>query len=174
MKSFFISVLIGTVITMNLFSQNQGQITIRKEGRKTTYEKNGKLLNNMELAAALKLNDASRKEFRKSEALSTTGAVFVITGFVSTCTAVVFSGLSIITAINDNHDKSSQYLADAGIILLSGLGLMTVGCVFGVSSVHHKTTSINNFNNGLNTGRRDKATIIVGLTGKGVGMRIKF
>jgi hypothetical protein len=51
---------------------------------------------------------------------------------------------------------------------------MTVGFVFGVSSVHHKTNSIYNYNNGLSTGRKDKATIIAGFTGKGVGMWVRF
>jgi hypothetical protein len=174
MKSFFTSVLIITLVTVNLRLQGQGSIIIGKVGKRTTYSQNGKILNHQELGEILKINPASVKEYKKCEAFSTTGAVFVLTGLVSTCTGVVFTGLSIVASINDNHDESSRYLTSAGITLLSGLGLITVGAVVGSRSTYHKKNSVNDYNNSLKTGRIENTSVFVGFTGNGVGVRVRF
>jgi hypothetical protein len=174
MKSLFISVLIVTFFTIALHAQGKGSIIIGKEGKRTTYQQNGKFLNHKELDEILKINPASVKEYKKNASLVTTSTVFLLTGFASTCASVGLAGLSVIASINDNHSQSSQYLTDAGITLLSGICLMTIGVAFGVNSDYHKKKSVDDYNNSLKTGRIEKASVFVGFTGKGVGVKVRF
>jgi hypothetical protein len=174
MKSMILSAVLSTLFALNLSGQNQGPIIMGKEGKKTTYQQNGKYLNHKELAAILKTNPESVKEYNKNAALSSTGVVFLITGFFSSCAGVVYSGLSLIAHYDDNKDKASKYLTNSEITLLSGLGLMTIGIAFGGTSQSHFKKSINNYNGSLKTGRIENSQIYIGLSGSGIGIRLRF
>ncbi|MCX6328381.1 MAG: hypothetical protein NTZ85_02545 [Bacteroidia bacterium] len=174
MKSIILTAVLSTMISMNLTAQNQWPIFIGKEGSKTTYQQNGKYLTQKELAEVLKSNTESIKEYNKSAILDKTAGVFIIPGFISSCAGVVYSGLALIAYIDSNNDKASKYRTNAGITLISGVGLIIIGGTFVRSSGSHLTKSINNYNNTLKTGRTGNVIIYFGFTGEGVGVRLRF
>ena len=163
--------VLSALLTLNLTGQNQGSIII---GKGHNYQQNGKYLDHKELAAILRTNPESVKEYNKNAALSSTGIVFILTGIFSVSTGVVYSGLSLIAHQDNNKDKASKYLTNSEITLLSGLGLMAVGIVFGTTSGSHLKKSINNYNGSLKTGRIENSQIYIGLSGSSIGIRLRF
>jgi hypothetical protein len=174
MKSIFLTAVLSAWIALNLAGQNQGPIIMGKEGKNTTYQQNGKYLHHKELAGLLRSNSGSAKEYNKSAALSTTGGVFLLTGIASTATGVVYSGLSLIAHLDNNNDKVTRYLTNADITLLSGLVLMTLGFDFVIKSVKHLNKSVYYYNSTLKNGRIENSQIYIGLTGSGIGIRLRF
>jgi uncharacterized protein len=159
---------------LNRTALPSGSIIVREEGKYQTYQQNGRYFTHKQLSTILKANPGSVKEYNKSEALSKTGVVFLLTGVVSSGTGIVYSGLSLIAHMAGNNDNASRYFSNSKITLLSGLGLMTVGFAFGGSSVHHLKKSINNYNDSLKTVRVENSQVFFGMTGSGIGIRLKF
>jgi hypothetical protein len=174
MKSRVITTVFGCIITLNLTAQVTSPIIIGKEGHRSTYQQNGRNLTQKELAVVLKSNTFSVKEYKKCAARSNTGVVFVLAGMISSGAGVVCSGLSLISRLDDNNDKASDYLTYSGITLLSGLGLITIGAVIGGSSVSHLKKSINNYNGSLKNGRIENTKIYFVLNKNGVGVQLRF
>jgi hypothetical protein len=171
MKTMILSAVLSALLTLNLIGQNQGSIIM---GKDHNYQQNGKYLNHKELAAILKANPESVKEYNKSATLSSTAIVFLLTGISSCSAGVVYSGLSLIAHRDDNKDTASKYLTNSEITLLSGLGLMTIGIAFAGTSGSHLKKSIDNYNGSLKTGRIENSQIYIGLTGSGIGIRLRF
>jgi hypothetical protein len=153
MKSIILTAVLSAMIAMSLTAQNQWPILIGKEGTKTTYLQNGNYH-----TFALKGNN---------------GEVFFAAGIITTGVGVVYSGLALIAHLDNNTDKTSKYLTNAKITLLSGLGLMTIGITFGVISHSHQKKSVNNYNT-PKPGRTENVIISIGFTGEGAGVRLRF
>lgn len=131
MKSIILVAVLSAMNAMNLTAQNQWPIFIGKEGSKTTYQQNGKYLTQKELAKVLKSNAESNKEYNISATLDKTAGVFIISGIISSGAGLAYTGLSLIAYMDSNNDKVSKYRTNAGITLLSGLGLISFsGCGF--------------------------------------------
>ena len=174
MKSMIISSVLSAMLILNLAGQNQGPITMGKQGRALTFQQNGKYLTFKELGDVLKSNTESLRAYKKTETLDKTGGMFLMTGIISSSAGVVYSGLSLIARLDNNNDKAYKYLSNAGIIFLSGLGLIIMGNTILDRKEEHMRKTINNYNNTLKTGRTENVIIYIGFMGEGVGARLRF
>jgi hypothetical protein len=174
MKSIILTAVLSGMIAMNVTAQNQLPIIIGKKGIEITFQQNGKYLTHRELAEVLKSNAESIKEYKKSATLYKPARVFWLAGLYSSSAGVVCSGLSLIAYIRKHNDDAIKYRNYAGITLLSGLGLITLGITLDIPSVSHLKKSVNNYNNTLKTGRIENGIIYFGFTGEGVGVRLRF
>ena len=180
MKPGIVTTILCVVISLNLTAQNPGQIIIRKENKKTTYQQNGKYLSQEELAEVLKSYPASAREYQVSSSLEKIGEGIAIPGVLMTGLGGIFSVSKIlgimgdIAYFSDNPDKGDKYRRYAGITALSGIGLVAVGFTFHLVSISVQKKSVSIYN-GINpAGRIENVKIYVGFTREGVGVRLRF
>jgi len=174
MKSIVLTTVLSVLVALNLNAQFKGSIQIAIEGGRKTYLQNGNHLTHKQLCEILRLNTESIKECNKSVNLDVTAGFFIIPGFLSLIAGVGCSGLSLIAYVSHHDDQAIIYAKCTGIALLSGPGLIIIGSKIAGHSQAHLKKSINNYNNTGITPRPEIITIGVGLTGDGVGLRLRF
>lgn len=180
MKSGIIATILCVIITLNIRAQIPGQIIIGKEFKKTTYQQNGKYLSQEELAEVLKSYPASAREYQISSSIDKVVMVFVIPGILLGGTGGLLNAGHILRFMGDmayygdDPVQASKYRKYADIAVLSGIGLVAVGCTFHFISISLQKKSVSLYNGISPTGKIKNIKIYFGLSGDGVGMRLRF
>ena len=174
MKSIIFTTILSVLVALNLNGQFKGSIQITHEDGRKTYQQNGNHLTHKQLCEILRSNTESIKECNKSVCIDATAGFFIIPGFLSFVTGAGCSGFALIAYVSHHDDQAIIYRNCAGIGLLAGPGLIIIGSKIAGKSQPHLMKSINNYNNTAITQRPEIISVGVGLTGNGVGLRLRF